>query len=121
MKTNKIRILTLIFTLIMALTPLTMTGCSLFGSSKIDGTYTGVMLVGGQQGYAKAILNNGNIEIHMGYIYGDDDYVAFGTYTVSDNVVKIRWNVSGNEDTYTIDKSNNNLITSTGVILRKTT
>lgn len=36
MKTNKIRILTLIFTLIMALTPLTMTGCSLFGPSEND-------------------------------------------------------------------------------------
>ena len=36
MKTKNFRILTLIFTLIMALTPLSMTACSMFGPSEND-------------------------------------------------------------------------------------
>ena len=36
MKTKKIKILTFILTFIIALTPLTMTGCSLFGPSEND-------------------------------------------------------------------------------------
>ncbi|MBP5466356.1 MAG: hypothetical protein J6Y43_02180 [Clostridia bacterium] len=98
-----------------------LTSCGMFseGQSNINGTYTGVFQVEGRQSYAKAILNNGNIELRMGYLYGDD-YVSYGTYTVSGNIINVRWDVSGNTGTITIDRTNNNLITDTGITLRKT-
>ena len=86
----------------------------------INGTYTGVYQNNGVPAYCKAFLNNGNIELHMGFVDGDDDYVAFGTYTVSDNIVTVKWDTSGNIGTLTIDSANHNLITSTGIIMRKT-
>ena len=99
-----------------------LTSCGMFseGQNNVNGTYTGVSQANGMQIYCKVILNNGNIELRGGYLYGDD-YVAYGTYTVSGNTVTIKWDVSGNIGTFTIDETNHNLITDTGVILRKTT
>lgn len=99
-----------------------LTSCGIFseGQNNVDGTYTGVSQVNGMQTYCKVILNNGNIELRGGYLYGDD-YVAYGTYKVSGNTITIKWDVSGNIGTLRIDETNNNLITDTGVILRKIT
>lgn len=110
----------LVFILILVLL---MTSCGALsaGQNKINGTYTGVSRANGMQTYVKAILNNGNIEVHSGYLYDDDDYVAYGTYTVSGNTITVKWDVSKNIGTLKIDETNNNLITETGVILRKTT